>query len=101
MVSGTWDGSQAPIAACSESALSTRCETATTLDENEEVVVFVLIGTSTIYTPVLLAQFVPERSGPARAQLRVWLERRWANVGSALLLLVGVALIVTGLLALT
>ncbi|HKD34188.1 MAG TPA: GAP family protein [Gaiellaceae bacterium] len=64
------------------------------------VVVFVFIGTSTVYTPVLLAQFVPERSGPMRARLRAWLERRWASVGCALLLLVGAALLAKGLVAL-
>jgi Sap-like sulfolipid-1-addressing protein len=64
------------------------------------VVVFVLIGTSTVYMPVLLAQFVPERSDPARARLRAWLERRWASVGCALLLLVGAALLAKGLVAL-
>jgi cytochrome c biogenesis protein CcdA len=65
------------------------------------VVVFVLMGTSTVYTPVLLAQFLPERSGPARARTRDWLERRWASVGSALLLLVGAALLAKGLVALS
>lgn len=64
------------------------------------VVVFVLIGTSTVCTPVLLAQFVPERSGPARARTRDWLERRWASVGSALLLFIGAALLAKGLVAL-
>lgn len=65
------------------------------------VVVFVLIGTSTVCTPVLLAQFLPERSGPVRARMRDWLERRWASVGCALLLVVGAALLAKGLVALT
>jgi len=64
------------------------------------VVVFVAIGTSTVYTQVLLAQFLPGGSGPARARLRAWLERRWPYVGCALLLFVGGALLVKGLVAL-
>jgi Sap, sulfolipid-1-addressing protein len=64
------------------------------------VLVFLLVGTSTVYTPVLLTQFVPERSGPVRARLRVWLERYWRAVGAALLLVVGALLVAKGLVAL-
>jgi cytochrome c biogenesis protein CcdA len=64
------------------------------------VLVFLVVGMSTAYTPVLLAQFVPERSGPARARLRSWLERSWNAVAAILLLVVGALLVSKGLIAL-
>jgi hypothetical protein len=64
------------------------------------VLVFLLLGMSTAYTPVLLAQFVPDRSGPARARLRGWLERSWNAVAATLLLVVGALLVAKGLIAL-
>ena len=64
------------------------------------VLVFLAVGMSTVYTPVLLAQLVPDRSGPARARLRGWLERSWQAVGAALLLVVGALLVAKGLIAL-
>lgn len=65
------------------------------------VVVFLVIGTSTVYTPIVLAAVMPERSGPARARLRDWLVRNWNEIGAVLLLVVGVLLIVKGAVALT
>jgi len=64
------------------------------------MLVFLVVGTSTIYTPILLAQLVPERSGPARARLRDWLVQNWHEIGAVLLLVVGVLLIVKGAVAL-
>jgi Sap, sulfolipid-1-addressing protein len=64
------------------------------------VLVFLFVGMSTAYTPVLLTQFAPDRSGPARSRLRVWLELHWRAVGAALLLVVGALLIAKGLVAL-
>jgi cytochrome c biogenesis protein CcdA len=64
------------------------------------VLVFLVVGMSTAYTPVLLAQLVPERSGPARARSRNWLERSWNSVAAALLLVVGALLLSKGLIAL-
>jgi len=64
------------------------------------MLVFLLVGTSTVYTPILLAQLVPERSGPARARLRDWLVQNWHEIGAVLLLVVGVLLIVKGAVAL-
>lgn len=60
------------------------------------MLVFLVVGTSTVYTPILLAQLVPERSGSARARLRDWLVQNWHEIGAVLLLLVGVLLIVKG-----
>jgi hypothetical protein len=64
------------------------------------VVVFTGIGLSTVYTPILLAQFAPERSGPARERTRGWLEANWRIVVIALLLAVGGLLVAKGVLAL-
>jgi threonine/homoserine/homoserine lactone efflux protein len=64
------------------------------------VILFLVVGMSTVYTPVLLAQFAPERSAPVRARLREWLEHRWSNVAAVLLLVVGAALVSKGLIAL-
>jgi hypothetical protein len=64
------------------------------------VLVFLVVGMSTAYTPVLLTQFMPARSGPARARLRDWLEGYWYAVAAALLLVVGSLLVAKGLIAL-
>lgn len=64
------------------------------------MLVFLVVGTSTVYTPIALAQVAPERSEPARARLRARLVRDWPRIGAALLLVVGVLLIVKGALAL-
>ena len=50
--------------------------------------------------PVLLAQFAPDASAPARARLRAWLQRSWPVVVAALLLGVGTVLIVKAIVAL-
>jgi hypothetical protein len=64
------------------------------------VLVFLVVGMSTVYTPVLLAQILPERSEPLRVLLRAWLERYWSGVAAALLLVVGALLLAKGLIAL-
>ena len=64
------------------------------------MLVFLLVGTSTVYTPIVLTQVVPERSGPARARMRDWLAGNWHEVGAVLLVVVGVLLIVKGAVAL-
>jgi hypothetical protein len=65
------------------------------------MLVFLVVGTSTVYTPIVLAQVMPERSGPARARLRDWLVGNWPLVGAALLLVVGALLIGKATVALT
>jgi cytochrome c biogenesis protein CcdA len=65
------------------------------------VIVFLAVGTSTSYVPIVLAQVAPERSRPARARLRDALVHNWQLVGSSLLLLVGVILIAKGAIALS
>jgi heme/copper-type cytochrome/quinol oxidase subunit 4 len=65
------------------------------------MVVFLAVGTSTSYVPIVLAEVAPERSGPARARLRDVLVRNWQLVGAALLLLVGVLLVAKGAFALS
>jgi cytochrome c biogenesis protein CcdA len=57
------------------------------------MLVFLLVGMSTVYVPIVLAQLAPTRSEPARARLRDWLVRDWRVVGGALLLVVGVFLV--------
>lgn len=64
------------------------------------MLLFLVVGTSTVYVPILLAQVVPERSGPARARLRDWLVHDWRQVGAVLLLVVGALLIGKGAIAL-
>ena len=64
------------------------------------MVVFLVVGMSTVYTPIGLAQLAPVRSGPARARLRDRLVRDWPRIGAALLLLVGLALVAKAALAL-
>jgi hypothetical protein len=64
------------------------------------MLLFLVVGMSTVYTPIVLAQFAPERSRPARMRLRDWLIRDWREVGAALLLVVGALLIVKGAVAL-
>jgi hypothetical protein len=64
------------------------------------VLIFLVLGMSTAYTPVFLMQFSPERSGPARARLRNWLERYWNAVAAVLLLVVGALLAAKGVIAL-
>jgi hypothetical protein len=53
------------------------------------LLVFVGIGSSTVYVPILLAKIAPAQSGPVRERVRDWLVRNWVGVGGALLLLVG------------
>ncbi len=65
------------------------------------MLVFLVVGTSTVYTPIVLAEVVPERSGTARARLRDWLVQNWHEIGAVLLLVVGVLLIVKGAVALS
>jgi threonine/homoserine/homoserine lactone efflux protein len=65
------------------------------------MLVFLVVGTSTVYTPIVLAEVVPERSGPARARLRGWLTRNWRVVGATLVLVVGSLLIAKGAVALS
>jgi threonine/homoserine/homoserine lactone efflux protein len=65
------------------------------------MLVFLFVGTSTVYTPIVLAQLAPERSGPARARLRDWLVHNWHEIGAVLLVVVGVLLIVKGAVALS
>jgi hypothetical protein len=64
------------------------------------MLVFLLLGTSTVYTPIVLTQVVPERSGPARARVRDWLVQNWQEIGAVRLVVVGVLLIVKGAVAL-
>jgi Sap-like sulfolipid-1-addressing protein len=64
------------------------------------MLVFLVVGTSTVYTPIVLAQVVPERSGPVRARMRNWLVANWHEIGAVLLVVVGVLLIVKGAVAL-
>jgi hypothetical protein len=65
------------------------------------MLVFILVGTVTVYGPILAAQLAPERSGPARARLRGWLVVNRLLVASLLLLAVGAVLVVKGYLELT
>lgn len=64
------------------------------------MLVFLLVGTSTVYGPIVLTQVAPERSGPTRTRLREWLVGHWHIVGGGLLAVVGAVLIAKGLLAL-
>src|SRR5580765_3427730 len=63
------------------------------------MVVFLIVGTSTSYVPIVLSEVAPERSAPAQARLRDVLVHNWQLVGSALLLLVGVMLTAKGAIA--
>jgi cytochrome c biogenesis protein CcdA len=65
------------------------------------MLVFLIVGTSTSYGPIVLAQVAPERSGPVRARLRDWLGRNWRGVGGVLLVVVGVFLIGKAAIALS
>jgi len=65
------------------------------------MVVFIAIGTSTSYIPIVLAQVAPERSGPVRARLRDWLGLNWRAVGGVLLVVVGAILISKAAIALS
>jgi hypothetical protein len=53
------------------------------------LLVFVGIGSSTVYVPILLAKVAPAKSGPIRARVRDWLVGNWVGVAGALLLAVG------------
>jgi uncharacterized membrane protein YhaH (DUF805 family) len=64
------------------------------------MLVFLAVGMSTVYVPIVLAQVAPERSGPVRARLRDWLVHNWRLVGGVLLLVVGAFLIGKAALAL-
>ena len=64
------------------------------------MVLFLVVGTSTVYGPIVLAQVAPARSGPARARVRDWLVRDWRIVGGVLLLVVGALLVGKAALAL-
>jgi threonine/homoserine/homoserine lactone efflux protein len=65
------------------------------------MLVFLVVGTSTVYVPIVLAQVAPRRSGPARARLRDWLVRNWRVVGAVVLVIVGAFLIGKALVALS
>ena len=64
------------------------------------MLLFLVVGTSTVYGPIVLAQVAPARSGPARARVRDWLVRDWRIVGGVLLLVVGALLVGKAALAL-
>jgi hypothetical protein len=64
------------------------------------LVVFLAIGLSTVYVPVALAQFWPERSDPVRIRMHDWLERNWRVVVVGLLLVLGAVLVAKGLVEL-
>jgi hypothetical protein len=64
------------------------------------MLVFLLVATSTVYVPIVLAEVAPARSGPVRARLRDWLVHNWPLVGGVLLLVVGALLIVKAAVAL-
>jgi hypothetical protein len=64
------------------------------------MLVFLVVGTSTVYVPIVLTEVAPERSGPVRARLRDWLVHNWRLVGGVLLLVVGAFLIGKAALAL-
>jgi hypothetical protein len=57
------------------------------------VIVFLIVGTSTTYGPIVFTQLAPERSRPVRARLRDWLGQNWRGVGGVLLVVVGAFLI--------
>jgi cytochrome c biogenesis protein CcdA len=65
------------------------------------MLVFLIVGTSTSYGPIVLAQVAPERSGPVRARLRDWLGQNWRGVGGVLLVVVGAFLIGKAAIALS
>jgi cytochrome c biogenesis protein CcdA len=65
------------------------------------IAVFLIIGTSTSWVPIMLAEVAPERSAPVRAKLRDTLVRNWQLIGSTLLVVVGAMLVVKGIVALT
>ena len=65
------------------------------------MLVFLLVGTSTVYVPIALAEVAPARSVPVRARLRDWLVHNWRLVGGVLLLVVGAFLIGKAAVALT
>ncbi|MFL5942483.1 MAG: GAP family protein [Gaiellaceae bacterium] len=65
------------------------------------MLVFVAVGTSTTYGPIVLAQVAPERSEPVRARLRDWLGQNWRGVGGVLLVVVGALLIGKAAIALS
>lgn len=65
------------------------------------MLVFLAVGTSTVYAPIVLAQVAPERTGPARARLRDWLVRNWRGLGGAVLMVVGAFLVGKGVVALS
>jgi cytochrome c biogenesis protein CcdA len=64
------------------------------------LLLFLAIGTSTVYVPIVLAQVAPARSGPARERLRDWLVRNWRVVGGVVLVVVGAFLVGKAALAL-
>jgi hypothetical protein len=65
------------------------------------MLVFLIVGTSTTYVPIVVAQVAPERSEPVRARLRDWLGQNWRGVGGVLLLVVGAFLIGKAVIALS
>ena len=65
------------------------------------MLVFVAVGTSTTYGPIVLAQVAPERSESVRARLRDWLGQNWRGVGGVLLVVVGALLIGKAAIALS
>jgi hypothetical protein len=65
------------------------------------MLLFLIVGTSTTYVPIVLAQVAPERSGPVRARLRNWLGQNWRGVGGVLLVVVGGVLIGKAVIALS
>jgi cytochrome c biogenesis protein CcdA len=65
------------------------------------MLVFIAIGTSTSYVPIVLAQVAPEQSEPVRVRLRHWLGVNWRAVGGVLLVVVGAVLIGKGAIALS
>jgi cytochrome c biogenesis protein CcdA len=65
------------------------------------MLVFLAVGTSTVYTPIVLAQVAPGRSEPVRARVRDWLVRNWRGVGAVLLLVVGAFLVAKAAVALS
>ena len=65
------------------------------------MLVFILVGTVTVYGPILAAQLAPERSVPRARASAGWLVVNRLLVASLLLLAVGAVLVVKGYLELT
>ncbi|UOQ90392.1 GAP family protein [Agromyces endophyticus] len=78
-------------------ALSVRGAELTTGQTAIVLVVFIVLGASTVAVPIIAAKVSPSRTAPKLTAMREWMARHSRTVTGLILLVIGVFVIVTGI----